>query len=199
VSATRLLVLGVVRMRGEAHGYQVRQDLQLWAADRWANTKPGSIYHALRKLAVEDLVEAVSTATGLGPEKVVYRITPAGEGEFFFLLNKAISDVDSGPAMFNAALPFITTLDRRNLIFLLRTRVQQVRTAAGNTQLMIDATVAEKDGEWGKPPHIREMFQYWVATSDAEVAWLNDFIARLEAGEYTLADDDQASFGSPPR
>lgn len=192
-------MLGVVRMRGEAHGYQVRQDLQLWAADRWANTKPGSIYHALRKLAADDLVEAVSTAADLGPEKVVYRITPAGEGEFFFLLSKALSDVDAGPAMFNAALPFVTTLERRNLIFLLKARVQQVQAVSDNTRLLVDTTAEAQDSSWAKPLHIREMFQYWVATTDAEVAWLKEFIARLEDGQYTLADDDKAAFGAPPQ
>ena len=47
MSATRLLVLGVVRMFGRAHGYQVRRELLTWSADEWANVQPGSIYHAL--------------------------------------------------------------------------------------------------------------------------------------------------------
>lgn len=43
VSATRLLVLGVV------HGYRVGADLLSWGAGQWANVKWGSIYHALRQ------------------------------------------------------------------------------------------------------------------------------------------------------
>jgi DNA-binding PadR family transcriptional regulator len=194
-----MLVLGVVRMRGQAHGYQVRQDLQLWAADRWANTKPGSIYHALKKLAAENLLEAVEASSDLGPDRIVYRITEQGEGEFFFLLNEAISDADAGPAMFNASLPFVTTLERGNLLFLLKTRLQQVQATAGQTQLLIDSTLAPSEGELGKPPHIREMFQYWFATTEAEAAWLKDFIGRVQAGEYTFAGEDAHAFGTPPR
>lgn len=186
-------------MRGEAHGYQVRQDLQLWAADRWANTKPGSIYHALRKLAADGLLDEVATEdSGLGPERVVYRITQHGEGEFFYLLHKAISDTESGAAMFNAALPFITTLDRGNLVFLLRNRIQQTTATAEQTRLLLDQGIAPSDGERGKPPHIREMFTYWLVSVNAELAWLKDLVHRLEAGEYTLADDSPTAFGAPP-
>jgi hypothetical protein len=100
--------------------------------------------------------------------------------------------------MFNAALPFITTLDRGNLTFLLKNRIQQTRAAAESTQLLIDNTVAPLDGQIGKPPHVREMFTYWLVTVEAELTWLKDLVARLEAGEYTLADDSPAAFGNPP-
>jgi DNA-binding PadR family transcriptional regulator len=49
MSATRLLVLGAVRQRGRAHGYQVRNDLEYWGAHEWSSAKPGSIYHALNR------------------------------------------------------------------------------------------------------------------------------------------------------
>ena len=48
VSATRLLVLGVVRGSGHMHGYRVGADLLSWGAGEWANVKWGSIYRALR-------------------------------------------------------------------------------------------------------------------------------------------------------
>ncbi|MFC0114534.1 PadR family transcriptional regulator [Kibdelosporangium aridum] len=200
MSATRLLVLGAVRMRGEAHGYQVRQDLLLWAADQWANVKPGSIYHALKKLAADGLLEEVSTEESeLGPDRVVYRITPQGEGEFFFLLNKGIAETETGPAMFNAALPFITTLERGNLIFLLKSRIQQTKAGADSTRLLIDNTIAPIEGQLGKPPHVREMFTYWLVTIEAELNWLQDLVTRIEAGEYTFTGESPDAFGNPPR
>jgi hypothetical protein len=72
-------------------------------------------------------LEAVHTEeSSQGPDRVVYRITRQGEGDFFFLLNSAISDVETGQTMFDAALPFFTTLDRATLLFLLRSRIRQV-------------------------------------------------------------------------
>ncbi len=37
MSATRLLVLGVVRMYGQAHGYRVGRELMSWGVEEWAN------------------------------------------------------------------------------------------------------------------------------------------------------------------
>src|SRR5918994_17644 len=56
VSATKLLVLGIVHLSGGAHGYQVRSELQSWGAESWAKIKPGSIYHALKKAAADGLL-----------------------------------------------------------------------------------------------------------------------------------------------
>src|SRR5690606_25439495 len=87
VSATRLLVLGVVRMYGKAHGYQVRRELLTWSADKWANVQPGSIYHALKKMTAEDLLERVDIEPGeSGPDRTAYRLTARGEAEFQMLL-----------------------------------------------------------------------------------------------------------------
>ncbi|TDE09722.1 PadR family transcriptional regulator, partial [Jiangella asiatica] len=35
MSATKLLVLGIVHLSGGAHGYQVRSELQSWGAEIW--------------------------------------------------------------------------------------------------------------------------------------------------------------------
>jgi DNA-binding PadR family transcriptional regulator len=186
-------------MHGEAHGYQVRQDLRMWAAERWANVKPGSIYHALKKMAADSLLETVHTEeSDLGPDRVVYRITEHGEGEFFYLLNKGISDAEGGPAMFNAALTFITALDRGTLTYLLKTRIQQLQSAVDSTELMIGNMIAAADGERGKPPHVKELFTRWAVISSAEATWLRDLVARLEAGEYNLAGEHPHAFGTPP-
>lgn len=61
MSATRMLVLGVVELVGEAHGYVVRRELKSWAADKWANVQPGSIYHALKSLVKDGLLEPVGS------------------------------------------------------------------------------------------------------------------------------------------
>ncbi|MBE1582569.1 PadR family transcriptional regulator [Nonomuraea angiospora] len=57
MSATRLLVLGVVRLHGQAHGYLVGSELESWEAGQWAGLRSGSIYHALRQLAKEGLLD----------------------------------------------------------------------------------------------------------------------------------------------
>src|ERR1044072_5074802 len=97
VSATGLLVLGVVRMYGRAHGYQVRRELLTWSADKWANVAPGAVYHALQRRAKETLLEEVheaetavdETGEARGPDRTAYQRTPDGETEFQLLLAKS--------------------------------------------------------------------------------------------------------------
>jgi Transcriptional regulator PadR-like family len=80
VSATRLLVLGVVRIFQPAHGYLVRRELLSWDVENWAAINPGSIYNMLRTLTRDGLLAEVDTAdVGKGPARVGYRLTPDGE------------------------------------------------------------------------------------------------------------------------
>jgi DNA-binding PadR family transcriptional regulator len=81
MSATKLLVLGIVHLSGGAHGYQVRSELQSWRAEIWAKIKPGSIYHALKKAAADGLLTEHAEPGNSGPERVLYRVTARGRDE----------------------------------------------------------------------------------------------------------------------
>lgn len=192
ISVTRLLVLGVVRMFGQAHGYQVRTALASWSADNWANAKPGSIYHAMRRLAAEGLLVAAGVEEGDGgPERQVYRMTADGDTEFFALLRRALADPGEGPAAVCAGLTFMTTLPRRDLLVLLRARSRQ-RAVTRDTS----AHLRDMNAELGKPAHVAELFGLWAAQAEGELTWLDDLIKRIEAGEYVLADDSPDHFAA---
>lgn len=192
MSATRLLVLGVVRMHGETHGYQVRRELHTWSADRWANVQPGSIYHALKKMTAENLLEQVEAPGGAGPDRTAYRLTDEGEREFQLLLARALAEPDPAGADRAAGIVLMTTLPRKRAISLLRqqlVRLESDERVAG--LLAADTKAAEQ------PPHVSELFRLWGAHAMASVTWLRGVIERLEAGEYGMADDPGQSFGSP--
>ncbi|MBB3663668.1 MULTISPECIES: PadR family transcriptional regulator [Prauserella salsuginis group] len=197
MSATRLLVLGVVRMHGGsggAHGYQVRRELLSWSADKWANVQPGSIYHALKKLALEGLLEQVETPQGKGPDRLAYTLTDAGEHAFQQELQQRIADVADDAANasgFAAALVFLTCLPRQLALDLLDYRLVQLDGQRKNV-----ATVLEKGTDWGQPAHVNELYRLWLAHCDADISWTTDLVARLRAGEYVMADDAGQNFGS---
>ena len=197
MSATRLLVLGVVRMYGTAHGYQVRRELLTWSADRWANVAPGSIYHALKKMATEELLEVASTeAHPGGPDRTAYRLTEDGETEFQLLLAKYLAESDDsaqGSYRLAAAVTFLPALPRGKALSLLRHRLTQVAGHRATAQDMLDNGTS-----WGQPEHVEELYRLWVAGVETQGEWLRGLIDRLEAGKYTMADDDGASFGTPP-
>jgi DNA-binding PadR family transcriptional regulator len=195
VSATRLLVLGVVRIYGQAHGYHVRRELLSWNADKWANVQPGSIYHALKKLAKEGLLEPVeSTAETKGPDRVAYRLTAPGEAHFDRLLQTMLAEVrdDSGGTDLAAALSFLPALTRDRALSLLTYRLTQLEGKKAN----LDA-VLQHGSEWGQPEHVNALYRMWLSQVEAALAWTDDLIKRLRAGEYAMADDSSPAFCPP--
>lgn len=193
MSATRLLVLGVVRMYGKAHGYQVRRELLTWSADKWANVKPGSIYHALKKMSAEKLLEQVDVEPGDGgPDRVAYRLTPAGEAEFEILLTTSLSSPESTGHDMSAGITLMTALPRQHVVDLLRHRLVRLESDHRSALLLL-----EQGAKHGKPAHVEDLYRLWEKHSAASVSWLKDVVERLEAGEYVMADDPGKAFGEP--
>lgn len=191
MSATRLLVLGVVRMYGKAHGYRVGCDLLSWGAGEWANVKWGSIYHALKQLAKEGLLGA-SDAGKQHQCRTDYAMTPAGDSEFFRLLRDALRQPEYRPDLLGASLVLLPALPRAEAIALLGERL-----AALEAQRDEMAKFVEKAGEGGVPPHVRELFGLWTHSADSGIDWTRGLIIRLEGGAYAMAGEGDAHFGSP--
>src|SRR5690348_15424573 len=108
-----MMILGLVGWLQPVHGYDVRRELLSWDVESWANIQAGSIYHALRKLSEEGLLEAVATEqVGARPARTTYRITPKGQAEFEELLRKYWWNVEPSIDPFQAAWCFLPSLPR---------------------------------------------------------------------------------------
>ena len=181
MSATRLLVLGVVRGYGRAHGYLIGNDLLAWEADRWANVKWGSIYHALAALTRSgSLLDHVGVRG-----RTEYELTERGEAEFGRLLRAALRVPDRHPDQLGAALAFLPSLPRAEAISLLRERLATCEAAQRSAH--------ERREGWDWPPHVRELFGLWAADAAGGAEWARGLIGRLEAGAYAMAGEP----GSP--
>lgn len=82
---TRLMVLGLL-LQNPMSGYEMQLILQQSQTDTWAGILPGSIYHALKKMTQEELVEVEAVEQTGHRTKAIYRITPKGKEEFYKLL-----------------------------------------------------------------------------------------------------------------
>ena len=119
MTVVRLLVLGAIRVRGQAHGYAVHRELLSWKVETWTAVKPGSIYHALKQLTREGKLDAVGTQVSTeGPGRLLYELTQAGEAEFHQLLYSALSSIQM--AELSAGVAFMQTLPRQRVVELLR-------------------------------------------------------------------------------
>src|SRR5690554_3607880 len=122
------MILGLLRMTGPLHGYDVRRELLSWGSAEWANIQPGSIYHALRKMAEEGLLTEVATdQVGARPARITYEITPTGEDEFQTLLRSYWWRTETPKDPFLAAFSFVPSLPREEAVAGLRSRAKQLR------------------------------------------------------------------------
>jgi DNA-binding PadR family transcriptional regulator len=178
MSATRMMILGLVSWLQPVHGYDVRRELLSWNADRWANVQPGSIYHGLRKLADEGLLrELESEQVGARPARIRYEITDKGRDEFQRLLRGLWWDMKPVADPFTAAIAFLPAMSREEVTAALRHRATVLRTTVEGFE------VAAKAG-WlrDKPPHVAWMFELFTARSEAEIDWCERIARRIESG-----------------
>ncbi len=120
---TRLFVLGLLMQRSMT-GYAIQVILQMSQTQQWARVLPGSVYHALKKLADEGFVVLQATEQAGNRSKAIYAITPNGKDEFRKLLKEAWSTpVLHFPAEIYAALSFIDDLPREEIVLALDDRI----------------------------------------------------------------------------
>jgi len=181
MSATRLLVLGVVRGYGRAHGYLIGNDLISWGADDWANVKWGSIYHALKQLTKAGHLREDWPVPG----RTDYELTEEGEQEFQRLLRNALSRPEHRPDMLGAGLALLPALARKDAIELLEKRREALITERDNAAVQLRKTQG--------PPHVWELYTLWEHNAETGVEWTQGLIDRLTAGAYPMAGEP----GSP--
>jgi DNA-binding PadR family transcriptional regulator len=196
MSATRLLLLGTVRIFQPVHGYFVRRELLSWHAESWAHLNPGSVYNGLRSLAREGFVEEVGTEVEGGrPARTTYRLTADGESEFMVLLRGALWNVAThDPAELMAGWSFAWALSREEVIAALEHRVEQIVASARASEFAIEGI---RRGH-GTPDTVVEHFRLTQARLDGEASWARALTERLRAGEYWFEGEPDRPWNAPP-
>ena len=185
--ATRLLVLGVVRIFEPANAYQLRRELLSWQVDRWANINPGSVYGMLGSLEKAGLVQRRELVGVNGRPVGVYTTTAAGAAEFPELVDRGIRTVADwvDVADLRAALAFTPFVRRRSVLDALGERIErlaEVYAAMGRLR--------EADAHGSiVPPHVAEGFGLEQGLAAVQLDWLRRHRERIEAGELVFADE----------
>jgi DNA-binding PadR family transcriptional regulator len=191
MSATRLLILGAVRIFQPIHGYDLRRELMTWHADQWANISFGSIYFALKKMAEDRLLEEVETDRAGGrPARTLYRLTSDGESEFQMLLREFWWERKPVVDPFFVALSQGPALSRTELAAALRHRADDARGGAerlrfeATARLSVDLTGQEKVAI----ALVAEMMGLMARHQVAEAEWADDLAGRIESGAFTFPE-----------
>lgn len=182
---TPLLLLGVVGIFGPVNGYQIRRELLSWQVDKWANVKPGSIYHALGKLS--DSGDLIRREVSDGSREVgVYEISESGRARLHRMLEDAVIGVDIfDRSAFHAAFNLLPLLGDERATTLLQQRLVTLQEVARDY-----ATRTEPGANPYAPPHAMEGARLWLQVAQAEVDWLTDVIADVHSGTLSFLENN---------
>src|SRR5262245_16567567 len=186
MSAIRLLVLGAVRRRGRAHGYQVRTDLEARGQHEGSTATSGSIYHALKAMTGQRLLLAHETTPSVagGPPRMEYEVTEKGEQEYFDLLRGALTSRDPRLDLLAAAVGLIDDLPRTQAIDLLRRRAQTM-----DEWRALIAAALPLDADLGPGGPGGDALGQRQHTAESRSEWTRRLIRRLEEGAYRMAGE----------
>lgn len=186
MSVVRLLILGILKRRGSAHGYRMYRDLVEWRVETWTVIRPGSIYHALTQMEKQELIKEVPGTNGqkLGPAKTEYALTPAGENEFVRLLEAALTNINLLEVSVGVA--FMEFLPRQKVIELLQCRLETQRQVADFLP-----TLPTEDTPTTPAKH-PELIRLWAdAYRDAAVS-TEKLINTIQCGKYVFKNEGSA-------
>jgi DNA-binding PadR family transcriptional regulator len=174
MSAIRVFILGSLAERGQMHGHQLRLLGERDHIHMWTDVTVGGIYGALKRLAVDGLIESVRTErAGNRPERHVYDITPAGRTTLAAMLRETLTEFSPRPDPFDLALTRLdaAAVDELPGILATRRRAIEKTLAAKQAKLTLieqRLTVAER--------HAMAHQQFRLR---AELAWTDSLIVAL--------------------
>lgn len=159
------------------HGYEIEQVIDTRGMRDWTEIGFSSIYFLLKKLEKSgQIVSKIEPAAGRGPARKVYYPTPEGVET----LRRGVQAALAVPEMANSSLQ----LGLANLPSLPPTEIQSA--LAQRKQALIDR-MKEVNAKWEQqrplPYFVDAMFDNSISIMQAELAWIEKFIQRME-GEY---------------
>lgn len=180
-----LAILGLV-VEQSRHGYEIEQVIEARDMREWTEVGFSSIYYLLKKLENSGWVRSrIVPDNQRGPSRKVYEATPDGYAAW----REAILDVLTNPRphydpfqLGLSSLPAVSSQEALDALHIRRERLSQTleHLAARRENTQISA-----------PPQVDAMFDLSMKLIEAEVQWLDNYIARLsdsQKGEHRYAN-----------
>jgi DNA-binding PadR family transcriptional regulator len=174
LSHKALLLLGLLR-RGPMTGYDLNRIVRSHGP-LYADLKKGNIYHLLDRLARQGHLTITVEHGARGPrgERLVYELTPSGRQALLRLVRQAITRFEPADTGLAGAVVFLSELDQEEAARVLRRRrdvIRERRAFAAELGVL-------------RQPLSRLAGAHQLARIDAELAWVTEAIACVEAGRW---------------
>lgn len=181
----RLLILGILKRRGSAHGYRMYRDLVEWRVETWTVIRPGSIYHALTQMEKQGYITEATQTTDqkFGPSKTEYKLTVNGEREFIRLLESALKDINL--IELSVGVAFMEYLPRQEVISLLNQRQE----AQKQIPTFLHALPTE-DAPTTPAKH-PELIRIWADSYTDAATSTEKLIQTIHSGKYIFKNEEE--------
>jgi DNA-binding PadR family transcriptional regulator len=160
------------------HPYEVFQEMQRRRGDRLVKVRPGTLYHAVNRLAELSLLEAAGTGReGNRPARTTYAITEQGRRAVVAHVAQMVSRRAEEFPEFPLGVAELRHLEPGESAELL------ARRAAALREELDSLTAAEPHLRDSSLPEVLWVEHGWLtAMTRTDLAWTKDLIARLRTG-----------------
>jgi DNA-binding PadR family transcriptional regulator len=190
-----LFVLGEL-LDQPLHGYLLREIVNL-AIGPVRQMSWGGLYPLVRRLETEGLIEQAKDARHSGArERKVYRITPAGQERFLFLMLKPEEYSLDYPDLFNIKLTNFDHLSINQRLDVLRHYQGYVRFILDHLQNGTKHVSSQPRIGEGEREHILRALEHRSAVSNADLAWVEAEILRLGVESPTVIESGKKARAS---
>ncbi len=160
------------------HPYEMYQVLMQRHEDRIVKVRPGTLYHAVARLAADGLVEPIGTERdGNRPERTTYAILPAGRDALKSRVEELLSTPVNEYPCFPQALDEAHNLPADSV-----TRLLERRLAHLQEQLTALETVVSKAVAKGVEPRFLIDAEYQQTLLNAEIKWVGQLCTDIASG-----------------
>jgi DNA-binding PadR family transcriptional regulator len=157
------------------HGYEMFQTLMARHEGRIVKVRQGSLYHAVYRLAEEDLIRPTATGRhGNRPERTTFELTPEGATALTGRLRELVATPVNEFPRFVVALAEIHNLDAASAEHAVAGRIAALEDDLTDLRALMQAGTA--------PAGHLAALDYVYASTEAQLAWLRGFVKSLRGG-----------------
>lgn len=171
-----LYILGVLH-RGDFHPYEIKRRLTQAMVDCFTDVDVGTLYYAVRQLAVSGLLSAVAhERVARGGMRTVYRITPRGRDRFQQLLHAQFAAEGDLRATLYGPMLFLHIADLKIVAEALN-----IQIARQNARV---AELRRLRRQWASmlPTGSRYLMQHMAEQCRLDLRWLRAVLGDVEGG-----------------
>lgn len=173
---TELAILGLVG-EGPKYGYQIEQDIRQRGMRDWTEIGFSSIYYVLNKLEAAGWLSSEQQSAGHRPARTVYQLTVAGLQAHHAAVLDRLANPRARSGDFELALANLDVLSYTECITALTSRRDQLKERLQRVKAR-----REQDNSKGSLSNDRALFDHSAAMLQAEVTWIEAFMAQLGKG-----------------